>query len=234
MLRSSQDFFLGMGRQTLAGAGPFALAGVASKDVYLERLIVACNVDGLVTRLRVARQNLIQSNQGFPLSMLFFDQMDDQGAAIGLPLKGGLQVDMDGTLDAAGIVGAAIGTAPLMPDAPVDVEDISLFNFIFGLGGQTLAGAGPFILQATALRDVVLADGPYLASSATGEVTSFRVAGAEMLSGDQAVDVRILDRRNTDLDGLMVGKLVKAGEIVTVEGTLDAAGTIRGGLFLLE
>jgi len=235
-LRNSQDFQLGLGRATLAIAGPFALAGEASRDIYLERLLVVSSVTGMVTRLRVARQNLIQSNQGFPVSMLFPEQQDDQGAAIGLPLKGGLQVDIDGDLDGAGTIGASIGTAPLMPGAPVDVDAIELYNYIFGMGEDIVAAPGPFILEAVALRDVVLGCGPYIEAigGSLSEVSSFRIAGAEMLSGDQAVDSRILAPFNTDVDGMMVGKRLKAGESIIIEGILDAADTIRGGLFLLE
>ncbi len=123
-----------------------------------------------------------------------------------------------------------------MPGAPVDVDEIELFNYVFGMGEAVLVGAGPFQLEATALRDVVLGCGPYLETIAgvLGEVTSIRIAGAEMLSGDQAVPIGCFAPDNTATDGTLMGKLLKAGETVIIEGDLDGAETIRGGFFLLE
>ena len=242
--RRTQDLALPLGNAAAAfvpfnGAGPFTLTGRLDLPRFLERPVIASSVLGMVTGMRVARQNVIQSNAGFPMSMLFSDQYDDQSGSLSMPLAGALDVEIDCTLDGAGDLSGVVATTP-WDQSETDPEVVfgpSAYNFVFGLGTIT-PGAVVFTLTATATRRVKL--GRLCLEAITGptDVTSIQVAGSEILSGPGAIRIGIGAAANpyhpqaSDTDGNYIGKWLNGGESIVIAGLGSAVGVFRGGVFL--
>ncbi len=217
--------------------GAFLINGVPARDMFLERLIVNTQgVFGLVTECRVARQNVIQSDQGFPLSMLFPGAQDDQSNSLGLPLKGSLTVEVSGTLDAACTIGGFVGVAAWPPGIAPEVISEADFDYVYGLGEVINAAAGAFTLQGRALRDVYLGRMVLETTDPLATINSIEVGGSEMISGDGSILLDTFNQAGTDEDGYMLNKRILAGETVTIQGNTLAVGpaTVRGGIFLLD
>lgn len=236
---SNQDLILPLGNAgaafvPFAGAGPFTLTGRCDKPRFLERPVIASDVLGMVTSMTVARQNVIQSNQGFPMSMLFASQFDDQSASLGMPLAGALDIEIACTLDAVGDLSGVVSTG-LWMQQDTDPEVIygpSAYNYIFGLG--TLVGAGT--LTATATRRVKLGRLCLEAIGGVQTIGSILVSGSELRSGPGTVNIGVtpdanpFHPQNTDVDGSYIGKWLDGGESITIAVT--GANTLRGGIFL--
>ena len=240
---ANQDLILPLGNAAAGfapfnGAGPFTLTGRCDKPRFLERPIVASTVLGTVAQMTVARQNVIQSNQPFPLSMLFADQFDDQSASLGMPLAGALDIELVATLDAAGDLSGVVCTTPWnqVETSPEEIYGPSAFNYIFGLG--TVAGAGALTMTATATRRVKLGRLVLEAIGQPMDIGQILVAGAEQRSGPGTVRIGLnvasnpFHRQNTDVDGSYIGKWLDGGESITILVTGVAGGTLRGGIFL--
>lgn len=240
---ANQDLVLPLGNAALLfapfnGGGPFTLTGRADRPRFLERPILASDVLGVVTSMTIARQNIIQSNQPFPMSMLFADQFDDQSASLGMPLAGALDLEIQCTLDAPGDLSGVVSTGNWTSEV-TDSEILygpAAFNYIFGLG--SVAGAGALTLTATATRRVKLGRMCLEALGAPMDIGSILVAGAEQRSGPGTIRIGLTPNANpfhatnSDVDGSYIGKWLEGGESITIAVTGAAGGTLRGGIFL--
>lgn len=255
MAARGQDWGLPLGNQILGVAAP-ALNGLIDKDRMVDRIVFTSTaagastpMTGVVTALTVGGQNLLQSDAptGFPIEMIA-SVADDDGAFIGCPIKGGLSVACNATLDAAADT-SAIAFTSILPEGVSPVPDEDDYNFIFPMGDVAVAPGAAFTLTATARRNVTLGRLVMVAVSGAGAyaadgtvVNSILVAGAEILSGAGSIsfvgapsdNINPLGPTANDSDGLRIDLAIEAGETVTITGTSVSGCNVRGGIYLEE
>ena len=96
---------LGVGSQTLAGAGNFSLSVTAPRDLILRDLVVdSAGVAGTITAIIVQGDAVHQGNAG-PLAL--YGAGNQSRPDFSLPVMGGTTVQVSGSLAAAGTVTAA-------------------------------------------------------------------------------------------------------------------------------
>lgn len=243
----NQDFGLPLGTAVASAFTPLAIVagsniirGQASRDLFLERIVVlgdaAAPLSGLVSDVKVMKQSVVPSSKGFPVSMLQPNAYDDEALSLGLSIEGGTFVDVEYIAPAAeaGVQLSGFVGSQSMPEG-VDVGQDSLddYSFIFGMGEAILAGAGAWTLESQALRDVFL--GRLVLSAPPGyTIESISIAGAEMFSGDGSILVGALATTGTDTDGLTLGKLLQSGESIVIKGQGNAAGGVQAGIYLSD
>ena len=234
---NNQDFGLPLGTAVASAftplvivAGTNVIRGQASRDLFLERIVVlgdaAAPLSGLVADVKVMKQSVVPSSKGFPVSMLQPTAYDDEALSLGLSIEGGTFVDVEYVAPAAeaGVQLSGFVGSQSMPEG-VDVGQDSLddYSFIFGMGEAILAGAGAWTLG----RLVLSAPPGYT-------IESISIAGAEMFSGDGSILVGALSTTGTDTDGLTLGKLLQSGESIVIKGQANAAGGVQAGIYLSD
>ena len=263
VFRNSQSFALGCNRQGLAAGigGPVTLTGTSQINVLLEDLIMSSDTGdfGEISGMTVAGQQILASNQNFPLAALNAASQTEGYRSISLTLAQNQQVTVNvshtNAAAAAGNYQFGIATTPINESQIVPTSASgSALSYLFGLGSVAVPAGGVITATATALRPCILGRMIAVQLGAVGSggtlqniiLESLTINNIEMLTGPPAqapgapvvggsVPGEWLGPLSTDTSGLQVAYPIETnGQVSAVwRNTSAAVIVVCSGFFLL-
>ena len=238
----AQSFLLSSAKG--ASGTTFDLTATTQRPILLQSFGFTATQTGMISDIKVAGQSLFCSDQSAAAGAFSFDAFGAESRVIGLTISNNQTVNVSGTLSGAGTSGFAISAYPIESAQVRNLkEQGERYNYVFGLPETTIAAGSTATMQATATRGCVLGEVRLVNQDATTTtsdnivISSFKVSGIEMLSGDsgQEVPLEALEGGASDVLGLQLNYPIEPNAIVsiTLENKAGAtAAKVAGAIFV--
>ncbi len=244
----AQSLYLGAPRQILGAAGQFTLTGTAQRPLVLQTLNIEAGAGGVgsqgtISAINVAGQSCMTSNAVAGLQAFNSLSFGAHARSIGISVNNNMQVTVIGNVTAGANVSMAVGCDPI-PESKVKTrsQQAESYNFVHGCGSVAVGAGATGTLTSVSQRAVTLGE-VILELGSAGNiedlyVTSFRIAGLEMLAGQTGADdipLAAFQAGASQINDLTLGYCIRPQAQIDIDILNISAGpiTVNGTIFCL-
>ena len=188
-LNTARNQSLALGGVPARGVTNFKLAMSPETDVMLGVLDLTASGPGQIEDILVQGKTLNVTDKPAPIDMFLNTSTNTSERYLGVTLKGGLSLSINGALDGAGNVAGSWFIDPVDKAVPYQ-EQAGFYNYFAGVGTLAIGAGGEAIMRAVTDRPATLGKLTIVNRSAAVVdtdlfVTSVKINGVETLSGEQ-------------------------------------------------